>query len=251
MLTQMLTDDQRRALDDLGASRRRSKSLESRRAIHRHRGARRRRRVGGSRRRKEPEAIAVTEPSETAQVDADVQPAESFDLPLAAEASPLPEEVWEIEPIADSESLEVASAPLPVEPPVPAAISEHALAERVAALEREAAETLAAEKPNSRRRQRRHSRRGARSSRRARRARLLKRKPHSPRTWTRSSRRSRPSWSTGWKRPSQRSPPSWRSRLNPRSPHGRPHCRRSSSPRSPTADRVADAARVHVRRTSG
>src|SRR3954464_1984872 len=145
MLTQMLTDDQRRALDDLGA-------IEEEIEVPGEAGGRfivTAARGGGDgwvevRRRKEPEAVAVTEPPETAQVDADVQPAESFDLPVAAEASPLQEEVWNIEPVAESESLEVASAPLLVESTAPAAISEHALAERVAALEREAAETLAA-----------------------------------------------------------------------------------------------------------
>ena len=145
MLTQMLTDDQRRALDDLGA-------IEEEIEVPGESGGRfivTAARGGDDvwvevRRRKEPEAVAVTEPPETAQVDADVQRAESFDLPVAAEASPLQEDVWNIEPVADSESLEVASAPLPVEPTPTAAISEHALAERVAALEREAAETLAA-----------------------------------------------------------------------------------------------------------
>src|SRR3954465_360981 len=144
MLTQMLTDDQRRALDDLGA-------IEEEIEVPGESGGRFIVTAAGGgddvgvevRRRKEPEALAVTEPPETAQVDADVQPPEPFDLPVAAEASPLQEEVWNIEPVAESESLEVASAPLLVEP-TSAPISEHALAERVAVLEREAAETLAA-----------------------------------------------------------------------------------------------------------
>src|SRR3954468_17343682 len=144
MLTQMLTDDQRRALDDLGA-------IEEEIEVPGESGGRfivTAARGGDDvwvevRRRKEPEALAVMEPPETAQVDADVQPPEPFDLPAAAEASPLQEEVWNIEPVAESESLEVASAPLLVEP-TSAPISEHALAERVAVLAREAAETLAA-----------------------------------------------------------------------------------------------------------
>src|SRR3954468_10999389 len=117
MLTQMLTDEQRRALDDLGA-------IEEEIEVPGEAGGRfivTAARGGDDvwvevRRRKEPEAVAVTEPADTAQAGVDVPPAESLVIPPAAEASPLQEEVWTIEPVADSESLEVASAPLPIEP---------------------------------------------------------------------------------------------------------------------------------------